>query len=316
MGEKSKNGTKITILGAGNVGATIAYTFAVAGTCSDVVLVDINKAKAKGEAMDIRHGVSFGHNVEITDGTYEDAKDSDIVVVTLGLARKPGQTRLDLAQANVNIIKEVMPQVAKYAPDAIYVVVSNPVDILTYTILKCTDLTPNQVIGSGTALDTSRLRSSIADHVGLSPNSIHAYVLGEHGDSSFIPWSITNIAGIPMEEYCEDQEHADLDEDEIIDEVRKAGAEVIKRKGATFYAIAMSVNKICDSILRDANNIITVSTLMDGRYGISDVCLSLPAVLGSNGIEREVSPKLTDDEVAKLQNSAKALRSVIDQLEF
>ncbi len=316
MGEKSKNGTKITILGAGNVGATIAYTFAVSGTCSDVVLVDINKAKAKGEAMDIRHGVSFGHNVEITDGTYEDAKDSDIVVVTLGLARKPGQTRLDLAQANVNIIKEVMPQVAKYAPDAIYVVVSNPVDILTYTILKCTDLTPNQVIGSGTALDTSRLRSSIADHVGLSPNSIHAYVLGEHGDSSFIPWSITNIAGIPMEEYCEDQEHADLDEDEIIDEVRKAGAEVIKRKGATFYAIAMSVNKICDSILRDANNIITVSTLMDGRYGISDVCLSLPAVLGSNGIEREVSPKLTDEEVAKLQNSAKALRSVIDQLEF
>ena len=316
MGEKSKNGTKITIFGAGNVGATIAYTFAVAGTCSDVVLVDINKAKAKGEAMDIRHGVSFGHNVEITDGTYEDAKDSDIVVVTLGLARKPGQTRLDLAQANVNIIKEVMPQVAKYAPDAIYVVVSNPVDILTYTILKCTDLTPNQVIGSGTALDTSRLRSSIADHVGLSPNSIHAYVLGEHGDSSFIPWSITNIAGIPMEEYCEDQEHADLDEDEIIEEVRKAGAEVIKRKGATFYAIAMSVNKICDSILRDANNIITVSTLMDGRYGISDVCLSLPAVLGSNGIEREVSPKLTDEEVAKLQNSAKALRSVIDQLEF
>ncbi|MBQ9894083.1 MAG: L-lactate dehydrogenase [Ruminococcus sp.] len=316
MGEKNKNGTKITILGAGNVGATIAYTFAVAGTCSDVVLVDINKAKAKGEAMDIRHGVSFGHNVEITDGTYEDAKDSDIVVVTLGLARKPGQTRLDLAQANVNIIKEVMPQVAKYAPDAIYVVVSNPVDVLTYTILKCTDLTPNQVIGSGTALDTSRLRSSIADHVGLSPNSIHAYVLGEHGDSSFIPWSITNIAGIPMEEYCEDQDHADLDEDEIIDEVRKAGAEVIKRKGATFYAIAMSVNKICDSILRDANNIITVSTLMDGRYGISDVCLSLPAVLGSNGIEREVSPKLTDEEVAKLQNSAKALRSVIDQLEF
>ena len=316
MGEKSKNGTKITILGAGNVGATIAYTFAVAGTCSDVVLVDINKAKAKGEAMDIRHGVSFGHNVEINDGTYEDATDSDILVLTLGLARKPGQTRLDLAQANVNIIKEVMPQVAKYAPDAIYVVVSNPVDILTYTILKCTDLTPNQVISSGTALDTSRLRSSIADHVGLSPNSIHAYVLGEHGDSSFIPWSITNIAGIPMEEYCEDQEHADLDEDEIIEEVRKAGAEVIKRKGATFYAIAMSVNKICDSILRDANNIITVSTLMDGRYGISDVCLSLPAVLGSNGIEREVSPKLTDDEVAKLQNSAKALRSVIDQLEF
>ena len=304
-----KNGTKITILGAGNVGASVAYTFAVAGTCSDIVLVDINKAKAKGEAMDIRQGVSFGENVEVFDGGYEDAKDSDIVVVTLGIARKPGQTRLDLAQTNVNIIKEVMPQVAKYAPDAIYVVVSNPVDILTYTILKCTDLSPKQVIGSGTALDTSRLRSIIADHVGLSPNSIHAYVFGEHGDSSFIPWSLTNIAGIPMEEYCADQDHADLD-------VRTAGAEVIKRKGATFYAIAMSVNKICDSILRDANNIITVSTMINDRYGVNDVCLSLPCVIGSNGIEREVSPKLTEEEIGKLQASAKALRGVIDQITF
>ena len=316
MGEKNKNGTKITILGAGNVGASIAYTFAVAGTCSDIVLVDINKAKAKGEAMDIRQGVSFGENVEVFDGEYEDAKGSDIVVVTLGIARKPGQTRLDLAQINVNIIKEVMPQIAKYAPDAIYVVVSNPVDILTYTILKCTDLSPNQVIGSGTALDTSRLRSIIGDHVGLSPNSIHAYVFGEHGDSSFIPWSLTNIAGIPMEEYCADQEHADLDEEEIITEVRTAGAEVIKRKGATFYAIAMSVNKICDSILRDSNNIITVSTMMNGKYGIDDVCLSLPCVIGSNGIEREVSPKMTEEEIEKLRASAKALRAVIDQIQF
>ena len=315
MGD-NKGKKKITILGAGNVGATVAYTLAVAGTCTDIVLIDINKEKAKGEAMDIRQGVSFGHNVEIKDGTYEDAANSDIVVVTLGLARKPGQTRLDLAQTNVNIIKEVMPQVAKYAPDAIYVVVSNPVDVLTYTILKCTDLSPNQVIGSGTALDTSRLRSIIADHVGLSPNSIHAYVFGEHGDSSFIPWSLTNIAGIPMEEYCSDQDHADLDEDEIINEVRTAGAEVIKRKGATFYAIAMSVNKICDSILRDANNIITVSTMINGRYGVNDVCLSLPCVIGSNGIEREVSPKLNEKEIEKLQASAKALRNVIDQLEF
>jgi L-lactate dehydrogenase len=316
MREKNKNGTKITILGAGNVGASIAYTFAVAGTCSDIVLIDINKAKAKGEAMDIRQGVSFGENVEVFDGEYEDAKGSDIVVVTLGIARKPGQTRLDLAQINVNIIKEVMPQIAKYAPDAIYVVVSNPVDILTYTILKCTDLSPNQVIGSGTALDTSRLRAIIGDHVGLSPNSIHAYVFGEHGDSSFIPWSLTNIAGIPMEEYCADQEHADLDEEEIINEVRTAGAEVIKRKGATFYAIAMSVNKICDSILRDSNNIITVSTMMNGKYGIDDVCLSLPCVIGSNGIEREVSPKMTDTEIEKLRASADALKSVIAKIQF
>ena len=315
MGD-NKGEKKITILGAGNVGATVAYTFAVAGTCSDIVLIDINKEKAKGEAMDIRQGVSFSHNIEVVDGTYDDAADSDIIIVTLGLARKPGQTRIDLAQANVNIIKEVMPRVAKAAPDAIYVVVSNPVDIITYTILKCTDLSPQQVFGSGTALDTSRLRSSIADHVGLSPSSIHAYVFGEHGDTSMIPWSITNIAGIDMEEYCEAQEHHDINKEEIIDEVRKAGGDVIKRKGATFYAIALTVNKICDNILRDANNIMTVSTLINDRYGINDVCLSLPAVIGGHGIEREITPTLTDEEVAKLQESANALRSVIDQLEF
>ena len=311
---ENKGGKKITILGAGNVGATIAYTFAVAGTCSDVILIDINKEKAKGEAMDIRQGVTFGHNVEIWDGTYDDAKDSDIVVVTLGLARKPGQTRIDLAQANVNIVKDVMPKIAQAAPDAIYVVVSNPVDIITYTILRCTNLSRSQVIGSGTALDTSRLRTSIADHVGLSPNSIHAYVFGEHGDTSMIPWSITNIAGIPMEDYCKEQDHADIDKDEIITEVRRAGSEVIKRKGATFYAIAMSVNKICDTILRDSNNIITVSTYLDGVYGIEDVCLSIPCVIGAKGIERIVPPSLTDDEKEKLNASADALKSVIRQI--
>lgn len=312
----SKGGKKITILGAGNVGATCAYTFAVAGTCSDIVLIDINKEKAKGEAMDIRQGVSFSHNVEVFDGNYDDAKDSDIVVVTLGLARKPGQTRLDLAQSNVNIIKEVMPKIAKAAPDAIYVIVSNPVDIITYAILKCTDLKPSQVIGSGTALDTSRLRSSIADHLDISPNSVHAYVFGEHGDTSMIPWSITNIAGSSMEEYCAEQSHAEIDKDEIILEVRKAGGEVIKRKGATFYAIALTVNKICDDILRDSNNIRTVSTLINGRYGINDVCLSLPAVIGGHGIEKEVAPALTDEEIAKLQASADALKKVINSLEF
>ena len=281
MGDK--NGTKITILGAGNVGATVAYTFAIAGTCSDVVLVDINKAKAKGEAMDIRQGVSFGHNVEIYDGTYEDAAGSDIVVVTLGLARKPGQTRLDLAQANVNIIKEVMPQVAKYTPDAIYVVVSNPVDILTYTILKCTDLEPRQVIGSGTALDTSRLRSSIADHVGLSPNSIHAYVFGEHGDSSFI--LVTHdIAGIPMEALLR-QDHADLDEDEIIEEVR--GERRGHQEKCYLLCYRNERKQICDSILRDANNIITVSTLVTADT-VSAMASQSPAVIAQR-YRKEVS---------------------------
>ncbi len=321
MGEVTKNGTKITILGAGNVGATIAYTFAVAGTCSEVVLVDIAKDKAKGEAMDVRQGTSFCHPVNIYDGDYEDAAGSDIVVVTLGRGRKPGQTRLDLAQANVDIIKSVMPQVAKAAPDAVYVVVSNPVDIITYTILKCTDLSPSQVIGSGTILDTSRLRSLLADKVDLSPQSVHGYVFGEHGDTSMVPWSLTAIAGMQMDEYCKahqynNEEFTPEALDQMVVDVRTAGGEVIKRKGATFYAIALSVNKICDVVLRDAKAVLTVSTLVKDRYGIDDVCLSLPCVVGGHGIERDVNPPLLPEEIEKLTASANALKEVLSGLNF
>ncbi len=315
---EANKGSKISILGAGNVGATIAYTFAVSGTCSDVVLVDINEAKAKGEAMDIRHGISLAHNIDIKDGTYDDIAGSDIVVVTLGMARKPGQTRIDLTQNNVNIIKQVMPKVAEIAPDAVYVVVSNPIDILTYTILKCTNLKPSQVVGSGTVLDSSRLRSAIAEKAEISPKSIHAYVFGEHGDTSFVPWSTTTIGGMNIFDYWTSTGRSaeSLDTDAIEESVRVAGAEVIKRKGATFYAIALSVNKICDTILRDSNSILTVSTLANGRYGIDDVCFSLPCIVNGHGIAGEINPPLLDEEVAKLRKSADSLKSVIAQLTF
>ncbi len=316
-----KNGTKITILGAGNVGASIAYTLVVAGTCSEIVLVDINKEKAQGEAMDIRQGITSGHTVDIYDGDYEDAKGSDIVIVTVGRARKPGQTRIDLAQSNIDIINSVMPVVAEVAPDAVYIVVSNPVDIVTYAILKCTSLKPSQVIGSGTMLDTSRLRSKLADHVGLSPLSVHAYVFGEHGDTSMIPWSLITIGGMEMTEYCTHicEKHNTCGKAEIADiesDVRTAGAEVIKRKGATYYAIALSVNRICDVILRDGHNILTVSTLMSGEYGINDVCLSIPCVIGGHGIERFITPPLLDFELKQLRASADALKTVIDGINF
>ncbi|MDE5861403.1 MAG: L-lactate dehydrogenase [Ruminococcus sp.] len=315
---KDNKGSKISVLGAGNVGATIAYTFAVHGTCSDVVLVDINEAKAKGEAMDIRHGISFAHNIDITDGTYDDIAGSDIVVVTLGMGRKPGQSRLDLMQNNVNIIKQVMPNVAKIAPEAIYVVVSNPVDILTYAILQCTDLKPSQVIGSGTILDSARLRSDIAEKACISPKSIHAYMFGEHGDTSFVPWSTTNIGGMNMFDYWTSTGRSleELDTDTIEKNVRAAGGEVIKRKGATFYAIALSVNKICETIIRNANNILTVSTLTHGRYGIDDVCLSLPCIVNGNGIAGEVNPPLLDEELEKLRKSADTLKQFIAQIDF
>jgi len=315
---QNNKGSKIAVLGAGNVGATIAYTFAVNGTCSNVVLVDINEAKAKGEAMDIRHGISLAHNLDITDGTYDDIAGSDIVVVTLGMARKPGQTRIDLTQNNVNIIKEVMPKVAEIAPDAVYVVVSNPIDILTYTILKCTNLKASQVVGSGTVLDSSRLRSAIAEKAEISPKSIHAYVFGEHGDTSFVPWSTTNIGGMNIFDYWEatGRSKEELDTNAIEEGVRVAGAEVIKRKGATFYAIALSVNQICDTILRDSNSILTVSTLANGRYGIDDVCLSLPCIVNGRGIAGEINPPLLDEELAKLQKSADSLKNVISKLTF
>ncbi|MDE6501956.1 MAG: L-lactate dehydrogenase [Ruminococcus sp.] len=315
---QNNKGSKISVLGAGNVGATIAYTFAVNGTCSDVVLVDINEAKAKGEAMDIRHGISLAHNINIKDGTYEDIAGSDIVVVTLGMARKPGQTRIDLTQNNVNIIKQVMPKVAEIAPDAVYVVVSNPIDILTYTILKCTNLKASQVVGSGTVLDSSRLRSAIAEKAEISPKSIHAYVFGEHGDTSFVPWSTTNIGGMNIFDYWKSMGHSEeeLDTNAIEEGVRVAGAEVIKRKGATFYAIALSVNKICDTILRDSNSVLTVSTMANGRYGIDDVCLSLPCIVNGHGIVGEINPPLLDEELEKLKKSAESLKNVIAQITF
>jgi L-lactate dehydrogenase len=271
--------------------------------------------------MDIRQGTSFCYPVNIYDGDYEDAANSDIVVVTLGKARKPGQSRIDLAQSNVDIIKSVIPGIAKAAPNAVYVVVSNPVDILTYTILQCTDLSPSQVIGSGTILDTARLRSLLADKVNLNPQSVHGYVFGEHGDTSMVPWSLAAIGGMPMSEYCKAHEYNNEELtgealDQMVVDVRKAGAEVIKRKGATFYAIALSVNRICEAILKDEKSVLTVSTLIKDRYGVNDVCLSLPCVVGGHGIEREVNPPLQPEEIEKIQASAKALRAVLDGLTF
>lgn len=319
MENKIKNGAKITILGAGNVGATIAYTLAVTGTCSEIVMVDINKDKADGEAMDMCQGLAFCPSVSIHSADYDAAVDSDIVVVTLGIGRRPGQTRIDLAQTNVNIIKDVMPKVAKIAPDAKYVIVSNPVDVLTYAVLKCTDLSPSQVIGSGTVLDSSRLRFMLAEKLDLSIRNVHAYVFGEHGDSSMIPWSLAEIAGMSIGDYIASAPEcaAKIGEQEFesfLHDVRSAGAEVIKRKGATYYAIALSVRKICGTILRNAHEVLTVSSLVTDRYGINDVCLSLPCIVGGAGIERDLTPALLPEEEKKLRESAKAIRDAIDVL--
>lgn len=314
-----KKANKISILGAGNVGATIAYTLTLEGLASEIVLVDINKDKAKGEALDIIQCTALCPSVNIYSGEYSDIEGSDIVIVTLGSARKPGQTRIDLAQGNVNIIKSVMPQAVKYAPNAIYVTVSNPVDIITYTILKTTGLPENQVFGSGTLLDSARLREMIGKHANVSPKNIHAYVLGEHGDSSMVPWSLTSIGGIPMDVYTASLHKKEanckpIDQDQVVDDVHKAGGEIIRRKGATFYAIAVSATNICRNILHDANAIMPLSGMLHGEYGFSDVCLSIPFLLNRNGLANSVTPPMTDDEMAKFTESGNMLKDTISKL--
>lgn len=306
---------KITVVGAGNVGASIAYTLTTNGMASEIVLVDINKGKAEGEAMDILQGTAFCPPVDIHAGEYEDAKGSDIVIITSGIPRKPGQTRLELAQVNVNLMKDIGPKLVAAAPGAVYVVVSNPVDVMTYALLKATNLPETQVIGSGTMLDSARLRSIIAENVGINPKNVHGYVIGEHGDSSVVPWSLATIAGMEMKAYCESIGKTNcINMPAIEDDMRTSGAKVIGLKGATYYAIALSVCRICECILRDTSSVLPVSSMIHNRYGIDDVCLSLPFIIGQKGIQQEINPSLTPEEVAALQKSAEALKAIIGQV--
>ncbi len=312
---------KISIIGTGTVGSTIAYTLTVMGLASEIVMIDINNEKALGEALDIRQGTPFCSACSIYAGDYRDAEGSDIVILTSGVARKPGQSRLELAQTNVNITKTIIPEITKYAPEAAYIIVSNPVDILTYTFNKFSDIPENQIIGSGTILDTARLRARLSEYYNINQGNVHAYVFGEHGDSSFIPWSVANISNIPIAE-CPKLittpgiTHPELDFKEIEQYVRKSGGTVIARKGATFYAVSVSVCHICKCILSGIDTTMTVSTMMHGEYGIDGVCLSTLNMIGRNGVRGKVNVSLTDDEVTKLRHSADTLKEVIKSLDI
>lgn len=312
--------SKITIIGTGSVGSTIAYTLAVAGIANEIVMIDLNTEKALGEALDIRQGIPFCAPCSIYAGDYRDAVGSDIVVLTSGVARKAGQSRLDLAQINVNITKSIIPEITRYAPDAKYVIVSNPVDILTYTFCKCSDLPEKQIIGSGTILDTARLRARLSEYYRINQQNVHAYIMGEHGDSAFVPWSIANISNVPVDEYSKYLSNTDgmmmppLNHAEIENYVRKSGARVIARKGATFYAVSVSVCHICKALLNSIDTTMTVSTMMHGEYGIDDVCLSVLNVVGRDGAEGKVIMPLADEEVALLRKSADSLKEVIRSL--
>lgn len=309
---------KITVIGSGSVGSTIAYTLTVMGIASEIVMIDINGEKALGEALDIRQGVPFCDPTNIYAGTYVDAVDSDIVIITSGVARQPGQTRLDLAQINVDILKSVAKEIVKYAPDATYVIVSNPVDVLTYVFCKTTGIPEERVIGSGTILDTARLRSRVAEYYSVNQKNVHAYVLGEHGDSAFVPWSIANISNVPIEEYrnavLNTVDYPELNREEVEEYVRKSGARVIQRKGATFYAVSVSVCHICKCLLSGIDTTLTVSTMLHGEYGIDDVCLSLLNIVGREGAHSKIMLPLNDIEIANLHHSADNLKSVIKSI--
>lgn len=312
---------KITIIGAGSVGSTIAYTLSNQDLASEIVMIDINKEKVTGEVMDIIQGTSFRDPISIKAGEYEDAKGSDIVIITSGIARKPDQTRIELTQTNVNIMKSIAPEIAKAAPNALYVIVSNPVDIMTYVFTKISGIPEKQVIGSGTLLDTARLRCGLSEHFGVAQKNIHAYVFGEHGDTSFIPWSCADVSGAEIDEFVEmaknlDKDIEPLDKEKMIDYVRKSGGQIIANKGATFYAVSVSVCKLCAKLLSSSDSITTVSSLLHGEYGIEDVCLSTLTLVGPNGVSGKIPVKLTDEEVAKLNASAEALKNVIRQIDL
>lgn len=312
---------KIAVIGTGYVGSTIAYTLTVMGIASDIVLIDINNDKALGESIDIKQGTPYCSPCSIYAGSYSDAAGADIVIITSGVARKPGQTRLDLAQVNIDILNSITPQITKYAPDAMYIIVSNPVDILTYVFCKRSGLPEEHIIGSGTILDTSRLRSRLSDHYNINQKNVHAYVLGEHGDSSFIPWSIANISNVPIKEFSESlkyqgKSYPQLDYEELERSVRQAGSQVIALKGATFYAVSMAVCHICQCLLSSVDMSMPLSTMLHGEYGIDDVCLSIINVIGKRGVEGKILLPLNDKEIALLHNSADKLKNTLSNVNY
>lgn len=307
---------KVAVVGAGFVGSTTAYTLMLSGLVSELVLIDINKEKAEGEVMDMNHGMPFVRPVDIYIGDYRDCAGADIVIITAGANQKPGETRIDLVKKNTEIFKGIINQILKYNIDCILLVVTNPVDILTYVTYKLSGFPKNRVIGSGTVLDTSRFRYLIGQKVGVDPRNVHAYIIGEHGDTEVPTWSLANIAGIPMEKYCKNVDMClgEPTRKEIFDNVKNAAYHIINKKGATYYAVALAVRRIVEAIVRNENSILTVSSLIEGQYGINDICISLPTLVNRQGIVNILDIPISDQELALLTKSASTLKEVADTL--
>lgn len=310
------NYQKCAIIGCGFVGASIAFRFLESGLFSEMVLIDVNKDKSEGEALDLAHGIPFTRPMSICSGSYDDLEDCAVVVITAGGAQKPGQTRTDLVDMNIGIFKKIIPEITKRNKDCILLVVSNPCDVLTYAALKISGFPANRVIGSGTVLDTARLKYLLGNHLDVDPRNVHAFIIGEHGDSELAVWSSASVSGVDLREFCR---IFGKSSDEsvfrgIYEDVRDSAYEIIRKKSATYYAIAMAVERICECIVRDEHSVLTVSSLSNGHYGIDDICLGLPAVVGREGVEKLLDIPLSPEEQSALENSASEMRQYLSKI--
>jgi L-lactate dehydrogenase len=316
IGPHAPHPRKVAVVGAGNVGATFAYALVLNGLVGEIVLIDIDRQRAEGEAMDINHAVPLSNPVRVWAGDYSDCAGADVVVVTAGTAQRPGETRLDLVKRNAEIFSDVIPSITEHNETGILLIATNPVDVLSYAAWKLSGFPSGRVVGSGTVLDTARFRYLLSEHLGLDPRNVHAYVVGEHGDSEVPVWSLANVAGMRLDEYCR-RVHCDVSDDarkRISHQVRDAAYEVIERKGATYYAVAVALVRIVEAILRDQHTVLSVSNLVPGYYGIDDVYFSLPAVIGREGVEQVVELALAEEERVALEECATVLHDVLDEL--
>lgn len=316
--EKNVNIRKAAIVGCGFVGSATAFSLMESGLFSEIVLIDADAARAEGEALDISHGIPFVKPMKIYAGDYDDIVDAAVIIVTAGAAQKPGETRLQLVQKNVGIFKSIIPEIAKRGCEGILLIVSNPVDILTYVARKLSGFPENRVIGSGTVLDTARLKYNLGEHLGVDSRTVHAFIIGEHGDSELAAWSSATVSGVPLSRFCEMRGHFQHDEaEERIQEIVKNSAyEIIQRKKATYFGVAMAVRRICEVIVRNEKSILSVSSLMTGQFDIDDIYLSMPAIVGADGVEERIPISLDEEEIAKLQQSAKQLKDIADSIEW
>lgn len=315
------NNAKIVIIGDGMVGSSIAYTMLIEPAIKEIVIIDVNKNKAEGDALDMKHGLPFVSPKSIKAGDYEDIKDAHVIVITAGVAQKDGETRSELLGRNLKIFSNIVDSMKPYLSDeAIVLVVTNPVDVLSYFVYKRLGIQANRVIGSGTVLDTARLKSLIAEHIGIDARNVHTYILGEHGDSEVAAYSITTIGGMPISKYCTRCNkccNKSLELNKLHQEVKNAAYEIIAKKGATYYAVALAVNQIVKAIVNDYHSILTVSTYIQNEFDgkVKDIYFSLPCIVTSKGVNRVLKVDFSNDEVEKLVLSGQKIRSEIELFE-